>query len=244
MNPAERVIVMLKAPRPGEVKTRLAAALGTQQAARLAQAFAEDALAAARLAGAPLAVSFTPVEAKAEIVAWLGPDIPLWPQLEADLGRRMAHALGLAFAAGATHALLMGSDVPDAPPAFIRKALDLLAAHAAVLGPCEDGGFWCIGLAAGAFAPDMLDDLPWSSATTLAATVERLEGLGMKPVLLSPLRDVDTLPDLLNLRSRLEQTPNAAPATSARMRELPPEILSCQPSGLPFGAARKPTRDD
>lgn len=244
MNPAERVIVMLKAARPGEVKTRLAAALGPDQAARLAQAFAEDALAAARQAGAPLAVSFTPVEAKAEIEAWLGPDIPLWPQIEADLGRRMAHALGLAFAAGAKRALLMGSDVPDAPPALIREALDLLTTHAAVLGPCEDGGFWCIGVSAHAFASDMLDGLPWSSEATLAATVERLAVLGAQPAFLPQWRDVDTLSDLLNLRSRLEKTPNAAPATLARMRELPSGLLSGQPCGPPFGTTREPTRDD
>jgi len=244
MNPSERVILMLKAPRPGKVKTRLAAALGPNQAARLAQAFAEDALAASRLAGAPLAVSFAPAEAKTEIAAWLGPGIQLWPQIEADLGRRMAHALGLAFAAGARRALLMGSDVPDAPPAFIREALDLLTTHAAVLGPCEDGGFWCIGVSAHAFAPDMLDGLPWSCETTLSATVERLQGLGMKPAFLPPRRDVDTLSDLLNLRSRLEKTPNAAPATLARMRLLPSGLLSDQPCGPSSDAARELTRDD
>ncbi len=244
MNPAERAIVMLKTPRPGEVKTRLAAALGPDQAARLAQAFAEDALAAARQTGAPLAVSFTPAEAATEIATWLGPDIPLWPQVEDDLGRRMAHALGLAFAAGATHALLMGSDVPDAPPALIREALDLLSTHAAVLGPCEDGGFWCIGVSAHVFTPDMLDRLPWSSETTLAATVERLAALGVQPALLPQWRDVDTLSDLLNLQSRLEKTPNAAPATLARLRELPSGPLSGQPCGPSLATTREPARDD
>jgi glycosyltransferase A (GT-A) superfamily protein (DUF2064 family) len=129
----ERILFFLKAPRPGTVKTRLAAELGPEAAALLYRAMAEDTLAALHAAGAPVTACYAPADAGPEVAAWLGPDLDYAPQRGDGLGARMLHAFEEAFARGARRAVLVGSDLPDLPPGRVAEALRLLA------GDCGPG---------------------------------------------------------------------------------------------------------
>lgn len=202
MDDDRRLILFVKLPVPGRVKTRLAASLGAERAAGIYKAMAEDCLDIARSAGAPLTIAYDPPQAGAEIRAWLKAAVTYEAQSSGDLGQRMAAAFEGAFEAGAKRVLLMGSDVPDAPPEHLREAFHHLDSCDSVLAPCTDGGFWCVGFRAEAWWPEVFSRVPWSSGKTLRNLIARLERAGRTPVLLPEWSDIDTVNDLKALTSR------------------------------------------
>ncbi len=196
----DAVIVFVKAPRPGTVKTRLAAGLGPggeQRAADLYRGLAEAAFAAARALareGAAVTVHFAPGDAAGEVAAWLGPDVALVPQAPGDLGARMACALSAAFAAGAARAVLVGSDCPRLEPRHLREALAALGSSDLVLGPAADGGYWLVGARGG--VPPGFEGVPWSTADVLSRTLDLATLARLRVALLDTLHDVDTAADV------------------------------------------------
>ena len=192
---AHLLLVFLKAPRPGQVKTRLAADIGDDAAARVYRDLAERVLAQT----APVEheygrlVFFAPEGARAEVAQWL-PDETLVAQEGADLGRRMDTAFAAAFAHGASRAALIGTDVPRLSRAHVREALAALDRCPVVLGPATDGGYYLVGLRQR--QPDLFRDVAWGTSSVCTATLDRAARLGLAVHLLPPLRDVDTAADL------------------------------------------------
>lgn len=202
-----RVIVFLKFPEPGAVKTRLAAEVGDAAAARLARHFAEETLAAAASLGLPVTVSFAPARRGGEFSSWLGSGYDYAPQRGEDLGLRMRHAFEDAFARGAERAVLVGTDAPDRPAEFLSEALARLDDHDAVLGPALDGGYHLIALRRGSFAPEIFSGIDWSTPKVLAQTLDALREAGRTAYMLPPWRDID---DRSGLADYLESHPEAA----------------------------------
>lgn len=204
--------VFAKPFRPGEVKTRLASALGGPAASALARAFFLDTWAkVGALEGAG------PVLASTEDVPGhfgVAPE-QLWLQGEGDLGERMERVARRALAA-APWVLLVGADSPALPEGALEAACAALADHDAVLGPADDGGYYLFGLRR---APaGLLEGLPWSAADTFTATHARLKERGLSVALVEPHFDVDGPADLERLRALLAGSPERAPATAAAMR--------------------------
>lgn len=189
------LIVFLKHPEPGTVKTRLMPALGPEVAADLYRALSETVLETTvpgpgeyeRL------VFFAPPEAAEEVRAWL-PGVRLLPQVGGDLGARMSGAFDRAFARGAERVAIIGTDSPAVSRATILEALDALGSADVVLGPAEDGGYYLLGLRRP--QPALFERMVWSTSSVLAETVARAEKEGLRVRLLSPLRDIDTPEDL------------------------------------------------
>ncbi len=200
--PPERLLVFVKRPRAGEVKTRLGRDLGPEDAAELYRAMAEQVLAATAPApgGYAREVWFAPAGAARDIAAWL-PGETRRAQAGGDLGRRMDGAFASAFARGATRAVLIGTDAPALDRDRVERALDALRHHDLVLGPATDGGYYLIGL--GASRPGLFRGVAWSTPAVLQATLERAAALGLRAALLDELRDVDTLADLRQEWKRL-----------------------------------------
>ena len=187
--------VFLKAPRPGEVKTRLVPALGPDVAAGLYRALAGAVVTGTRPRGGEYEriLFFSPAEARAEMEAWL-PRETWMAQDGPDLGARIAAAFDATFRRGADRVALVGSDVPGLAAADVEAALDSLAEHDLALGPALDGGYYLIAL--GRPAPALFQGIAWGSASVFAATMERAAVLGLTVRVLEPRRDVDTLDDL------------------------------------------------
>ncbi|MBU1229483.1 MAG: TIGR04282 family arsenosugar biosynthesis glycosyltransferase [Proteobacteria bacterium] len=202
-----RVIVFLKYPEAGQVKTRLAADIGGPAAARLARHFAEATLAAAAGLGLPVSVCYAPSERGPDITAWLGPGLDYAPQQGADLGQRMRKAFAAAFALGAERAVLVGTDAPDRPVEFFSEALERLDDHDVVLGPALDGGYHLIAMQRDRFAPEAFAGIEWSSPRVLAQTLDALRAARRKAHMLPPWRDID---DAAGLADYLEAQPEAA----------------------------------
>jgi uncharacterized protein len=216
------LIIFAKEPVAGQVKSRLAAAFGPENAARLAAAFLRDVLAEmAPLPGLALALAYSPDTARSFFQELAPAGAWLFPQEGADLGVRMSRALDCALAAGYDAVLLRGSDTPDLPGRVILEAQEVLARGKAdvVLGPAADGGYYLVGLKAP--APKLFQDLAWSTPEVLQTTLDRAASLGLSSQLLPVWPDIDTPADLQAFLKRSQR----APAPGWRSRRLAAEIL-------------------
>lgn len=195
--PIDAVLIFVRAPEAGRVKTRLAAGIGPEAALRVYRRLAEHALDEARALGPGVSVRvhFTPADAGEAVGAWLGEGPVYLPQAEtADLGERMRAAFAEAFAAGFRRVVIIGSDLPELSAGLLRRAFGLLETHPAVLGPARDGGYWLLGLREMIGA--VFADVPWSTDGVLARTLGVLRENGIEPALLETLGDVDLPEDL------------------------------------------------
>ena len=196
---ATLVVLFAKAPRPGEVKTRLAPILDPEAAAGLHARLVKHALATAR------AASFAGVELHCAPDA----DDPFFRycaarygatlkgQAEGDLGARMAAAAGDALERAA-RVLLIGCDCPALTARHLRRADRVLREGAdAAFVPCEDGGYSLIGLRRA--APGVFEGVPWGSADVMETTRARLRALGWTWRELETLWDVDRPEDYRRL---------------------------------------------
>jgi rSAM/selenodomain-associated transferase 1 len=189
------ILVFVRAPEAGRVKTRLAASIGADAALGVYRRLAEHTLREAlAVVGAEVRVHFTPAETEAAVRAWLGAGPTLLPQADGDLGERMRDAFARAFADGHRRVVIIGSDLPEMRADLLRRAIALLDGHEAVVGPARDGGYYLLGLTW--LADGIFEGVAWSTPGVLAATLERLQGAGITPVLLEPLTDVDEVGDL------------------------------------------------
>jgi len=190
------VLVFVREPVRGRVKTRLAAEIGDAAALLVYRRLAERAVAAARGlgVGAEVRILHSPAGAGDAVRRWLGEGPRYHAQQEGDLGHRMRRALDDAFAAGVDRVTVIGSDLPGMSTDLLRRAFALLDAVPAVLGPAADGGYYLLALDRP--VPAAFDDVPWSTDRVLATTVDRLRSAGIEPMLLETLRDVDRAADL------------------------------------------------
>ncbi|MBI1774170.1 MAG: TIGR04282 family arsenosugar biosynthesis glycosyltransferase [Proteobacteria bacterium] len=196
MRGRDTLILFVKEPQLGRVKTRLARRIGAVGAWRIYRLLTQAAcreLTGDRRWRSVIAV--TPDRARSRI--W-PPHHPRWQQGEGALGERMARALiGLA----RPRAVLVGSDIPGMTREMIQRAFALLGRSRFVFGPAEDGGYWLIGWRRGAWPYGGLDQVRWSSPSALK---ESLASIGRRTRIgfLDTLRDLDDGADYRAWRKR------------------------------------------
>ena len=203
------IVIFARAPKLGEVKTRLAKAIGDERALALYEAFLDDTCALTQGLGARRVIAVAG-DADHPRVAHLAKSqrLAIEPQGDGDLGERMARAIAAHVARGPV--VIIGSDAPTLPRAHLHRALDELMAHDVVIGPSEDGGYYLIG--ARVPVPELFNDVRWSTGEVLATTLGRLAGRAH--ALLPAWHDVDSVDDLSRLERELEALPpSVAPAT-------------------------------
>jgi len=209
-----RLAVFARSPVPGRVKSRLTPALP----ARLAAALYSGLLADTFLAAAGAA-------ADERWVCWADEPGPApggfrsRTQRGDDLGERLRNAFEALLAADADRALIVGSDTPALTPAHLEEAFAALATHDVVLGPSDDGGYWCIGL--GRAAPELFRDIPWSTRDVLTRTLVRAHGAGLRVATVRTLADLDTPHDLALLLGAIAAgVPACGPSTRAELHAM------------------------
>lgn len=195
--PATLLVLFVRAPVPGRVKTRLARHLGDDAACDLYRAMVDDLLANARVAGYPIALFHD--GPAAELPAdWRHCVRQLSPQQGETLGARMAAAFTQGFAAGWERVLLLGSDIPELDAAIIHAAAAALDAHDVAIAPAVDGGYCLIALKRDSYRPEIFDDIPWSTDRVLELTLARCHQANLCVATLRTLQDLDTLTDIGN----------------------------------------------
>ncbi|MEY8098101.1 TIGR04282 family arsenosugar biosynthesis glycosyltransferase [Falsihalocynthiibacter sp. S25ZX9] len=187
----KQLIVMLKVPHAGRVKTRLGADMGMVGAAWWFRHQVRNLL--RRLE-----------DPKWDLILAVSPDIEglksrVWPahlprisQGQGNLGDRMARVFR-DLPAGPV--LIIGGDIPGIQKRHITEAFAALGNHQAVFGPAPDGGYWLVGMKRVAAIPAAIfRNVRWSSETALADSRASLSGLSIAEI--SVLQDVDTVSDL------------------------------------------------
>lgn len=207
-----RMILFLKAPVKGMVKTRLAQTLGDEKTVSLYKAFVLDILDKIRTVGT-LVVYFTPPGHEKALRELVGPAPPARFQRGCDLGEKMALAFEDEFDQGATHVLLMGTDVPDVPKNIIEQAASALEAHPSVIAPSSDGGYFLIGFTRQGYVRQVFENIPWSTPSVFQKTLEVLHENRIQCHVLPAWTDVDTGEDLKALTGRLRSGQTRAPHT-------------------------------
>ena len=199
----DALVVMAREPVAGEVKSRLARDIGDGPAATLYRAFILDTLRLCdRLAGTARYLAGTPDGAGAAFGALTGPDWRVLPQGEGDLGDRLRRVFARLFDEGHGRVVVVGSDSPTLPPALVSRALEALRERDVALGPCLDGGYYLLGLAAP--VDGLFEDIPWGTPDVFARTLEGVRESGRSLALLPPWYDVDTIAELRMMKAHLD----------------------------------------
>ncbi|SEL58929.1 hypothetical protein SAMN05443999_106160 [Roseovarius azorensis] len=185
------LVVMVKEPRPGRVKTRLGREIGMvpaawwfrHQVARLLRRLDDSRW--------QIILAVSPDREGRQSRVWPA-RLPRVAQGPGNLGDRMGRLLR-----GLPPGLvcIIGADVPDITPAHIARAFVALGAHDAVFGPAHDGGYWLIGMKRNRAVPaSLFEGVRWSGEHALSDTIASLGGL--RVALTDRLSDVDTAADL------------------------------------------------
>ena len=191
------ILLFVKYPEPGKVKTRLAATLGAVEAAGIYRR-----LVAAVVAGLPdgedLIVMFDPPEKRAQVAEWLqsplaGRRVEFVAQAAGDLGGRLEWAFAEAFARGFERVAVIGSDCIELTAATFSAAWRALETHDAVLGPSLDGGYYLLALRQPCAA--LFRGIAWSTDAVRVQTLARAQAAGLAVHELAALPDIDTEAD-------------------------------------------------
>lgn len=185
------LLIFIKNPVAGKVKTRLARTVGDAEALRIYHILLEKTRAAA-------------LEAPVKRQLWYSDQIDradAWPeqlfdkqvQSGADLGERMGNAFKAAFAQGAEKVVIVGSDCPALNGDILMQAFTALDTQEAAIGPTPDGGYYLLALRR--FEPALFENIAWSTETVCHDTIKAAEKAGLHVALLPPLSDIDTEAD-------------------------------------------------
>lgn len=187
----QTLVIMIKEPRPGRVKTRLGRSMGMTAAAWWFRHQTRRLIVRLQDPRWNLVLAVSPDCEGLQSRVWPA-HLPRVAQGRGNLGDRMARVFG-ALPPGPV--CIVGADIPGITAAHIARAFACLGQKEAVFGPAPDGGYWLIGLRrTRAQSPDMFADVRWSTEHALADTEKTLAGLTIGHV--SVLRDVDEASDL------------------------------------------------
>jgi hypothetical protein len=220
------LVVMVRVPLEGIVKTRLFPPLSAKEACLLYEAFLQDTF--TRLAElknidihvfyAALNNSDPSVDNSSQTLTTISKLYPLTPQKDGDLGDKMKGVFADLFALDYERVVIIGSDSPDIPLAYITRAFTTLKgscdddASRLVLGPAIDGGYYLIAMsvASVSFLPSLFTGISWSTSSVLRETLDTAKDLGMLVAMLPEWHDIDIFSDLTYIRDSQE-----LPATMA-----------------------------
>lgn len=208
------ICVFAKARHTEAVKTRLASVVGYAGAAALAEAFLQDTWSTvSSLPWAKLVIASTELSI-ASLVSG-NPDV--WPQGEGDLGARLEGILSRALK-NSPSAIAICGDSPGLPMELLEQAHSALREADAVIGPCEDGGFYLLGLRRCSLG--LLAGVPWSQENTCQQTLKKLKAAGLNVRLLKPWFDIDRPRDLTRLQAMIVSGELYAPRTQEALLRL------------------------
>ena len=186
------LLLMVRNPERGKVKTRLAAGLGEDQALAIYLRLLEHTRRLALEVDAERLVFYSDYIDRGDGFAQGG--FRQYVQCSGDLGARMDYAFSLPFKMGGFHrVVIIGSDCPELTAQRVEEAFEALLHCDYVLGPSPDGGYYLLGMTR--WQRSLFRDKSWSSEWVLEQTRREIEASGGRLHLLEPLRDVDTAED-------------------------------------------------
>ncbi|HND19601.1 MAG TPA: TIGR04282 family arsenosugar biosynthesis glycosyltransferase, partial [Acidobacteriota bacterium] len=226
------IILLSRAPGETEIKTRLARCCSESQRRQLLYAFVVDTLGTLRRVKEQTSADFwlclsSPWPKNGvfsgELPTFALPDwldeAEILPQVDGDLGHRQAQAIHQALEQGYRRVIIIGSDSPTLPAAYVTDALSKLTQTDMVVGPSEDGGYYLIGFQNNQTTclreqiHPFLSNLPWSTDQIVFSVAKRAQSFGFNLRFLPEHYDVDTCSDLKVMWKELSANPGAASET-------------------------------
>ncbi len=184
---SSEIIIFLRQPVLGQVKTRLALEVGEQRALKIYRTLIDITLQACREVEVAKSLYFFP-RIDQQILATVGEDFTAYLQDGPDLGAKMSNAFAEALDRHGT-AVIVGTDCPYITPELLDQALRSLEEFDVVLGPASDGGYYLLGMKR--HHPSIFVDVDWSTEMVLQQTLVRVKRLNLSYHLLPELSDVD-----------------------------------------------------
>ncbi|MCC9137852.1 TIGR04282 family arsenosugar biosynthesis glycosyltransferase [Pontibacter silvestris] len=192
MKQPELLILFVRNPELGKVKTRLAASVGPIAALNIYVRLLKHTLLATQHLTAEKVVYYSDKVETDDL--W--PDEKYQKKLQptGDLGDKMSAAFAAAFAEGYSSVVIIGSDCQQLTQKIVELAFRKLQEHDVVIGPALDGGYYLLGMRH--YYPKLFRDKRWSSAHVFPDTVQDVEELNLSYALLPLLSDLDYIEDL------------------------------------------------
>ena len=190
------LLFFIKNPEKGKVKTRLASAIGDKKAVKLYKRFLLEMLFTLNRGTFLFYLCYSPESPLSDLKDWLGDQYLYMPQSGENLGERMKNGFAEAISMNFRRVVLIGSDIPDLPLAFIEEAFTSLREKDVVIGPSFDGGYYLIGFKDKTFSARVFEGIHWSTESVFEKTLKVLKQEGLTVHTLRPLRDIDTVEDL------------------------------------------------
>tara|TARA_B110000003_G_scaffold202314_1_gene200998 strand:+ start:4017 stop:4637 length:621 start_codon:yes stop_codon:yes gene_type:complete len=184
------IIVFVRSPELGKVKTRLARSIGDQSALNVYKILLKHTAAVLRDLSFDKVVYFSEKIDNNDF--WENSLFEKKLQKGADLGERMHHAFDTAFNKGYKKVLIIGSDLFDLTSSLIKSAFEALETYDISIGPSLDGGYYLLGMKK--LQPEVFKNKKWGTDSVLENTLQDLKKQKIK--LLKALNDIDTLEDL------------------------------------------------
>ena len=181
------VIVFVKNPELGKVKTRLAATLGDEKALEIYNRlldYTRDVLIKVRDTKKYVFYSSFIDEGD----SWQNDIFEKKLQVKGGLGEKITKALKSIFEI-CDQVVIIGSDCPQLTPDHIEMAFDKLQKHNIAIGPSHDGGYYLLGM--DRFYSDIFQDINWSTDTVFQETLQKVESSGLTSYILETLSDID-----------------------------------------------------
>lgn len=195
------LVIFAKEPRSAPIKTRLKKVLSFDQRLKLYEAFLRDARQICL--EVPRSEKIVAFDSRAypKMLKQIFKGFVLIRQQGSDLGQRMHHVFCLSKKKGIDMTVILGTDSPDLPVSFVRSAFRSLKRNDLVLGPCQDGGYYLIGLRDP--CEELFCAIPWSSSQVFKKTLDRANKIGLKTDILPEWWDVDVPDDIKSLTKRI-----------------------------------------
>jgi len=196
------LLLLIRNPRLGKVKTRLARTVGDAEALHIYRILLEKTRQAALGVQAERWLFYSDFMETGD--DWPETHFQKKVQSGGDLGDRMEQAFQQAFDAGAGKVLIIGSDCPGLTGLLLQEAFDRLDNADFVLGPTPDGGYYLLGMKD--LDVSVFRGIVWSTDTVRTSTLEKIQAAGKTCSLLPELSDVDTEADWLTYKTSTSQS--------------------------------------
>jgi uncharacterized protein len=205
------LVIMAKAPRAGQVKTRLAPILAPEAIVALYRCLIEDTIALARAVAVPRIAVVCPCGHQDEIARWLG--VEVIAQDGDGLAAGLESAFRVVLGPGCRRVIALDGDSPHLPAETVCRAFALLERHDLVVGPTTDGGYYLVGATRphrGLFGGDGM-----GTGGARRTLLDRARTRALRVACTEEWYDVDDGDDLARLAAELRTAPSRAPRTAA-----------------------------
>jgi len=184
------IIVFIRNPELGKVKTRLAKTIGNKSALNIYKFLLNHTEKTIRDIKCHKAIYYS--EQIIDNDLWSNDIYKKYEQKGDDLGMRMLNAIQDAFNKNYKKVVIVGSDLFDLKTQYIIKSFNKLETHNIVVGPATDGGYYLLGMKK--LHKSIFINKTWGTDTVLTNTIKDLKNENV--FLLKPLNDIDTYNDI------------------------------------------------